>query len=134
MCHKNIDPPGFALESFDSIGGWRDFYRTTGLGTEVIMDGRRMPYLQGKKVDPADVTAEGERFENIDGLKQILLKDKARLTRSLTTKLITYATGRAPQASDRVTIDAIADKIVAEKSGLRSLVHQIVLSELFQHK
>ena len=98
------------------------------------MDGRRMPYLQGKKVDPADVTAEGERFENIDGLKQILLKDKARLTRSLTTKLITYATGRAPQASDRVTIDAIADKIVAEKSGLRSLVHQIVLSELFQHK
>jgi hypothetical protein len=26
-CHAQIDPPGFALESFDVIGGWRDFYR-----------------------------------------------------------------------------------------------------------
>jgi hypothetical protein len=24
-CHSLIDPPGFALESFDVIGGWRDF-------------------------------------------------------------------------------------------------------------
>ena len=24
-CHRRIDPPGFALESFDVIGGWRDF-------------------------------------------------------------------------------------------------------------
>ena len=27
---RKIDPPGFALESFDVIGGWRDNYRTTG--------------------------------------------------------------------------------------------------------
>ena len=27
---RKIDPPGFALESFDCIGGWRDHYRTTG--------------------------------------------------------------------------------------------------------
>src|SRR5207248_2731208 len=26
-CHSKIDPPGFALESFDAIGGWRDSYR-----------------------------------------------------------------------------------------------------------
>ena len=24
-----FDPPGFALESYDVIGGWRDFYRGT---------------------------------------------------------------------------------------------------------
>ena len=29
-CHRKIDPPGFALESFDVIGGWRDHYRATG--------------------------------------------------------------------------------------------------------
>ncbi len=78
-CHRKIDPPGFALESFDCIGGWRDNYRATGLGETVIVDGRRMPYLKGKKVDPADVTADGERFENIDQLKQVLLRDKPRL-------------------------------------------------------
>src|SRR4030095_10974077 len=26
-CHSKIDPPGFALENFDVIGGWRDHYR-----------------------------------------------------------------------------------------------------------
>ena len=58
-CHRQIDPPGFALESFDCIGGWRDHYRATGLGEEVVIDGRRMPYLKGKKVDPSDITADG---------------------------------------------------------------------------
>ncbi|OWK35336.1 hypothetical protein FRUB_09497 [Fimbriiglobus ruber] len=28
-CHAKFDPPGFALESYDPIGGWRDFYRAT---------------------------------------------------------------------------------------------------------
>src|SRR5205823_12339595 len=51
-CHAKIDPPGFALESFDVIGGWRDFYRTTGNGGPVTVDGRRMPYHKGKTVDP----------------------------------------------------------------------------------
>ena len=133
-CHRKIDPPGFALESFDCVGGWRDNYRVTGLGETVKVDGRRMPYLKGKKVDPADVTADGERFENIDGLKQVLLRDKPRLARALTTKLITYATGRAPQASDREVVEAIVAKIVTKDYGLRSLIHEIVQSELFRNK
>jgi mono/diheme cytochrome c family protein len=133
-CHRKIDPPGFALESFDCVGGWRDNYRVTGLGETVILDGRRMPYLKGKKVDPADVTADGERFENIDGLKQILLRDKPRLARVLTTKLITYATGKAPEASDRDAVEAIVATVGATNYGLRSLIHEIVQSELFRHK
>ncbi|HTI69270.1 MAG TPA: DUF1592 domain-containing protein, partial [Candidatus Limnocylindria bacterium] len=31
-CHRNIDPAGFALESFDVMGGWRDRYRSVGKG------------------------------------------------------------------------------------------------------
>ena len=133
-CHRKIDPPGFALESFDCIGGWRDHYRATGLGETVVVDGRRMPYLKGKKVDPADVTADGERFENIDQLRQILVRDKPRLARALTTKLITYATGRAPQASDRDMVEMIVAKIGAKDYGLRTLIHEIVQSELFRNK
>ena len=74
-CHAKIDPPGFALESFDVIGGWRDYYRTSGNGKAVMVDGRRMPYLQGPKVEPADVTADGQKFRDIDEFKQLLLKD-----------------------------------------------------------
>ena len=134
ICHHRIDPPGFALESFDCIGGWRDNYRVTGDGEAVFVDGRRMPYHKGKKVDPSDVTDGGERFENIDQFKQILLQDKPRLARALTSKLLTYATGRAPQASDRKTVEAIVTKIGATGYGLRSLVHEIVQSETFRNK
>ena len=33
-CHANIDPAGNALENFDVIGGWRDFYRTVAGGNK----------------------------------------------------------------------------------------------------
>ncbi len=134
VCHRKIDPPGFALESFDVIGGWRDWYRVTGSGGVVIVDGRRMSYHKGKPVDPSDVMPDGQRFENIDQFKQLLLRDKPQLARALTTKLMTYATGGAPQASDGDAVEAIAARIAAKNYGLRSLVHEIVQSEVFRNK
>ncbi|MCY2966447.1 MAG: DUF1592 domain-containing protein, partial [Planctomycetota bacterium] len=73
-CHITIDPPGFALESFDVIGGWRDHYRTTGLGQPVEIDGRRMHYLKGPKVDPSAELADGSQFADIDEFKRLLLR------------------------------------------------------------
>jgi hypothetical protein len=77
---------------------------------------------------------DGERFENIDQFKQLLLRDKPQLARALTTKLMTYATGRAPQPSDREAVEAIVTKISEKDYGLRSLVHEIAQSELFRMK
>jgi mono/diheme cytochrome c family protein len=133
-CHAQIDPPGFALESFDVIGGWRENYRTTGNGGEVKVDGRRMPYHKGKPVDPADVMPDGQKFANIDELKQILLKDKDRLARALTERLVTYATGAAPSPADKPEIDAIVSRIREKGYGFRTLVHEVVQSKLFQTK
>ena len=133
-CHSKIDPPGFALESFDVIGGWRDYYRTSGNGKAVMIDGRRMPYLQGPKVDPADVTADGQKFRDIDEFKQLLLKDKDQLARALTSRLVTYATGAAPRAADQAEVEAIVARIRERDYGLRILVHEIVQSKLFQSK
>jgi mono/diheme cytochrome c family protein len=133
-CHKHIDPPGFALESFDCIGGWRDHYRVTGAGQSVVIDGRRMSYHKGKPVDPADVTADGERFEDIDGFKELLLRDKDQIARALTVKLLTYATGGKPTAADQPQVDAIVEEIRDHDYGLRSLVHAVVQSELFRTK
>jgi len=133
-CHAKIDPPGFALESFDCIGGWRERYRVTGNGDSVVIDGRRMAYHIGKKVDPSDVTEDGKPFANVDEFKQLLLRDKDQLARALATKLITYATGAAPTAVDRPEIDALVDRIREKDYGLRTLVHEIVKSELFRNK
>jgi hypothetical protein len=133
-CHSKIDPPGFALESFDVIGGWRDNYRTTGRGKPVMLDGRRMHYLEGPKVDTADVMPDGAKFRNIDEFKQLLLKDRDQLARALTGKLLTYATGSPPTTAETTEIEAIVSKVRDKKYGLRSLVHEIVQSKLFQNK
>jgi hypothetical protein len=133
-CHRKIDPPGFALESFDVIGGWRDHYRTSGNGKAVIVDGHRMPYLQGPKVDPADAMPDGTRFRNIDEFKQLLLRDRTQLARALTERLVTYATGAPPQPADEPAIAAIVRTIQERNFGLRTLVHEVVQSKLFQTK
>jgi mono/diheme cytochrome c family protein len=133
-CHVKIDPPGFALESFDVIGGWRDFYRTQGNGKPVVLDGVKMRYLQGRPVDPADALADGRKFENIDEFKQLLLEEKDQITRALTVKLLTYATGAAPEKSDRSKVNAIVAEARTQDYGFRSLIHDIVQSELFRTK
>lgn len=134
LCHSKIDPPGFALESFDCIGGWREHYRVTGRGEPVVVEGRRMPYHRGQKIDPSDVLADGSRFENIDQFKELLLRDKPQLARALTVKLMAYATGRAPQRADREAVEAIVVKLGEKNYGLRSLIHEVVQSEIFRSK
>ena len=133
-CHVKIDPPGFALENFDVIGGWRDHYRKVGDYDAVIVDGRRVRYRDGSPVDAADVLPDGRRFQNIDEYKQLLLTDKDQLARALADKLLSYATGAAPTSADDPQIDAIVAKVREKNYGFRSLIHEIVQSELFQNK
>lgn len=132
-CHSKIDPPGFALESFDVIGGWREHYRTSGNGKPVTVDGRRMHYLEGPKVDPAD-EFQGERFANIDEFKQLLLRDKDQLARALTQKLLTYATGGVCAPADQPDVEAIVTEVRKRNYGFRTLVNAIVQSKVFRNK
>lgn len=133
-CHVKMDPPGFALESFDVIGGWREFYRVSGNGKPVMIDGRRMPYLHGPKVDPSDVLPDGRAFKDIDELKQLLLTDTDQIARSLTRKLLTYATGHGLEPADKAVVNDIVAKAKARNYGFRSLVHEVVQSSIFQTK
>lgn len=133
-CHVKIDPPGFALESFDVIGGWRDYYRSVGKGEPAVVNGRKMRYLKGPPVDAADVLPDGQRFRDIDEYKALLLQDKDQLARALAGKLVSYATGATPTRSDQSEIDAIVARIRPREYGLRALVHEVVQSKLFQHK
>src|SRR4029079_14807492 len=121
-------------ESFDCIGGWRENYRVTGNGKSVVIDGRRMAYHEGKAVDPSDVMPDGRKFDNIDQLKKLLLEDRDQLARALTFKLLTYSTGAAPSNADQAQIDNIVNKIRDKNYGLRSLIHEIVQSQMFQTK
>ena len=133
-CHAKIDPPGFALESFDAIGGWREYYRAEQLGGRHAKEVKGKHYLQGPDVDATGETADGRTLQNIDEFKQLLLRDKDQMARALTEKLVTYATGGVPEAADKPEIEAIVAKIRDKNYGLRTLVHEIVQSKMFQDR
>lgn len=133
-CHSKIDPPGFALESFDCIGAWREEYRVTGAGRSVTINGRHMSYHIGKRVDPSYEMPDGQKFANIDEFKQLLLRDKDQLARAIATKLLTYSTGAAPMPADRPEIERMVATVRDKNYGLRTLVHEIVQSDMFQTK
>jgi hypothetical protein len=132
-CHARIDPPGFALESFDVIGGWREYYRVSHWVAGVKEVPGRI-YLQGHNVDATGTTADGQRFQNIDEFKQLLLRDKDQVARALCERLVTYATGGAPEPADKPQIEAIVARVRAKNYGLRTLVHEIIQSKMFQNK
>lgn len=133
-CHALIDPPGFALENYDVIGGWRERYRSIGDGEPVVVEGRRRRYRHGPLVDAADTLLDGRPFRDIGEFKTLLLADPEQIARALTTKLAAYATGAEPSPADAAPIAAIVGRAKDRQYGLRTLIHELVQSELFQSK
>ena len=135
-CHTVIDPPGFALETFDVIGGWRDFYRMpTGTGAFVTLTrfgGRRVH--RGPAVETGYTMPDGRAFADVTAYKALLLEDTDRIVSALAANLLTYATGAPVQFADRDDLTAIVASTRARNFGLRSLVHAVVESRPFLHK
>lgn len=136
-CHSKIDPPGFALENFDVIGGWRDRYRSLGVGEKVdrYVDAHARVRVQYKLGPPVDASGElpgGAPFKEIRDFKKLLLRDKDGLANALAGKLLAYALGRAMGFSDRTEIARIVRSAAARNYGFRSLIHEIVQSPTFR--
>jgi hypothetical protein len=135
-CHQKIDPPGFALESFNPIGGFRDRYRSLGGGDKVdaTIRGRPVRYRLGPEVDSSGQLADGREFADFREFRDFLAEDPDLLATTLTKKLLTFATGREPGFSDRDEIERIV-KASAEKGyGVRDLLHLVVQSQIFRNK
>jgi hypothetical protein len=135
-CHRMIDPPGFALESFDVIGGWREQFRTTDLGEKVNKEilGRRVQYKLGPKVDSSGELMTGEGFASYVEFRKLLAENRQQLARALAKKLLTFATGREMGFSDREEIERIAKEATEPGKGIRDLVKLVVTSEIFRSK
>ena len=141
-CHSRIDPPGFALENYDVIGGWRDRYRVVAERKDWVRNrvGPLAKYLaawqygHGPPIEAGDTLPDGRAFSDIDELKQMLLTDPEQIARCLTEKLVTYSTGQPVGFSDQEDVDQILAEAKASDYGLRSLVHAVVASDLFQKK
>ncbi len=135
-CHQKIDPFGFALENFDPIGGYRTHYRALGKFPKapVTIYGKPVQYSPGLPVQAGDVIPGGKPFKDADEFKQLLLDDPTPFLRTITEKLLVYATGSPVRSADRAAVDSILRRVHEKNNGLRTLVHELIQSELFLAK
>ena len=138
-CHSRIDPPGFALESFDVMGGWRDRYRAFAEDVKPVpgigLSGQPYSFHFGLPVDSAGALTNGLAFKDIREFKKLLLDhEEQTVARNLTGQLATYATGAPIGFADREQVQEILDKTKDSGYGVRSIVHSIVASDLFKSK
>ena len=135
-CHAKMDPPGFALEAFDVIGGRRDRYRSIGEG-DPAPRGSIDPFIGisfkvGPAVDPSGELPDGRKFSGIRELQDHLAAQSDRLLDNLARQFATYATGRPILFSDRAELAAIVARTQKRGGGIRTLIHELAGSPLFQ--
>jgi mono/diheme cytochrome c family protein len=113
-CHRAIDPPGFALENYNSIGQWR-----------TAMD-------NGAKIDANGVLADGSKLSGPVDLRQAIVRRPEAFATVITERMMTYALGRGLEPADMPVVRRIVKKAGQNDYRLSSLVNGIIESAPFQ--
>jgi hypothetical protein len=114
-CHSRIDPLGFALEQYDSIGRWRDRYR------------------DGAEIDPSGTLLDGTKISGVDGLRSYLESQEEQFQRTLAVKLIGYALGRGETLGDQRLIEEMLAAAQKGEDGFSDFAVQVVSSKQFRY-
>jgi len=114
-CHAVMDPLGFALENFDTIGQ----YRTT--------DG-------GAKIDSSGVLPDGTVIAGPEGLRKALTARPDQFVQALTENLFTYAIGRSVEYRDMPAVRKIVKDAEKGKYRFESIVMGVVTSDAFRKR
>ena len=137
-CHRKMDPAGFALESFDVLGGWRDRYRAIDEGKPPLRglgkNGQPFAFHLALPVDASGNLPDGSDFGDIRDFKRLVREDEAALARNFARQLLLFATGAPAHFSDRPEVERILAETRGDGHGLRSLIHAVVQSRLFREK
>ncbi|MEZ5944515.1 MAG: DUF1592 domain-containing protein [Planctomycetaceae bacterium] len=109
-CHVKIDPFGFALEQFDTIGRVRP-----------------------QPVDTKTTVEDGSHIEGLTGLRDYLAKDRRDdFVRQFCRKLLGYALGREVLLSDRPLIERMMAELEQHDYRFSTAVEVVVTSEQFR--
>ena len=129
-CHAKMDPPGFALENFDVMGGWRDHYRAEGGDLPekgLAKSGQKFSFHYALPVDASGELPDGRKFTNIEEFKKLILDDQStrdQVARNVIEKLLTYATGHELDFADRATVTT-----PIKMKGLLALFDKLIPAE-----
>jgi hypothetical protein len=130
-CHQHIDPPGFALERFDPIGGERTWYRSLGEGKKIS---KSKPYTIGLDVQSDGVMTDGTKFQDFREFRALLMKRENQIARGIAGKLLVYGTGRPLTIADRESVEAVVKAAQEKDLGLRAMIHAVVESPMFHRR
>ena len=112
-CHDLMDPIGFALENFDSVGRWRVFD-------------------QGEPIDAASTLPGGKNLSGLEDLEQHIIEQPEMFVSTLVEKLLTFGLGRGIEPYDGPTIRKVVRESADNEYKFSSLVEGIVVSTPFR--
>lgn len=121
-CHQKIDPLGFAFDNYDAIGRWRTIEKVVG----------------GRGDDPTVKASgsfpDGRAYAGPEEFKKLLGNDLDRFAEAFVEQLATFALRRVMTIDDREQIKAIATASKPSGYPLRTVVKNLVMSDLFQRR
>jgi hypothetical protein len=115
VCHRMMDPLGFALENFDGLGGWRNSV-APGSGP----------------IDSSGALPDGTKFNGPAGLREVLVKKRDLFVETFTERLLTYALGRGLEEYDNAALRRITRDAAADNHKWSAIILGIVKSTPFQ--
>jgi mono/diheme cytochrome c family protein len=116
-CHAVMDPLGFALENFDTVGGFHTVDAQT-----------RQP------IDTAAVMPDGTKLSGPADLHRALAARGDQLAQIIAEKLMVYAVGRHIDYRDMPTIRRIVRDAKANNYTFESIVFGVVNSDAFRRR
>jgi mono/diheme cytochrome c family protein len=116
-CHAVMDPLGFSLENFDTVG---EFH--------TIDPQSRQP------IDTAAVMPDGTKMAGPEDLAKVLASHGDQFASTITQKLMTYAVGRPVDYRDMPTVRRITRESAAKNYTFESIVLGVVKSDAFRKR
>jgi hypothetical protein len=120
-CHHNfINPPGFALESFNAVGSWQTKDQDTGAPIDTVTD----VLLDADAAAPVHVTGPA------DLMKAIATAPGAEL--QYASKWVSYGYEREGNAADACTVQQLAAKMTTSGYSVLNLVADLTQTLSFR--
>jgi hypothetical protein len=133
VCHKSIDPAGFAFQNFDVSGRWRgieaEHYEVSTNGEGVTR------YEQSGKVWPVDTSGSlprGEPFKTFKEFKQLAAAHYSEdLARGQLQRYVRYFASREPTVLDEIVLTQLLERHGKRQFAMRDMLSDFLTSEIF---
>jgi hypothetical protein len=116
-CHGVMDPLGFALENFNTVGQFRELDPSTHT-----------------PIDTSGTLADGTAIKGPDDLRLALMARSDLFVQTLTAQLMSYAIGRPLEYYDMPVVRRIARDVSRDHARFSSIVLEVVESDAFRRR